>query len=315
MIVLTNCTSRKASNDPSLCLGGYRGDKSLAAIAADWVALTQRTAATAPAGALYCGRPITDARWVAERSGGRLYILSAGLGLVGADDLVPNYDATISGRGNWLADVLRRGSHPAGRWWAALCEAQGRPEPLLKLLGEECGGECFDIKLVALPSSYLAMVAAEMGQLPEKACENLRIFTSPLGQRMLSGPLGRCALPYDERLEMLEGFKGTQADFPQRAMRHFVSHLMTQGQQIEGARSAVLGTLRECAKPQRPSRARLNDSEIKVLLRSNWADGKGRSSALLVQLRRHLGVACEQGRFRDLWREVREEMASNAAAE
>jgi hypothetical protein len=156
------------------------------------------------------------------------------------------------------------------------------------------------------------MVSADMSTLPEEALKSIRLFTSPLGRRLLPEALKNCALPYDERLEMLKGFAGTQADFPQRAMRHFVSRLMDPRQGADSARSAVMAALRECDEPSRPTRARLSDSEIKVLLRKNWADGKGQSSFLLAQLRRGLGVACEQGRFRELWREVRAEMLMSA---
>jgi hypothetical protein len=57
-----------------------------------------------------------------------------------------------------------------------------------------------------------------------------------------------------------------------------------------------------------PARERKSDSDIKNLISANWEQCCGSSSQLLRFLRDDAHVSCEQSRFRDLWRSVRDSM-------
>ena len=68
-------------------------------------------------GDLYCGRGFTEATLAAKSLD--LYVASAGLGLVAADDLVPSYSITVSGTGEHsLANKVSEFS--ANSWWREL---------------------------------------------------------------------------------------------------------------------------------------------------------------------------------------------------
>jgi hypothetical protein len=220
---------------------------------------------------------------------------------------VPNYDATVSDRRNWLGGFLNRTATPPALWWEILCESVGRGSSLINLLQATTAST----KLVAMPASYLAMIKTDLAKLPDSAINNVYIFTSPAGQRELPARLQPHALPYDGRLDGIAAFSGTQTDFPQRAMRHFVSHVLAERLTISLATASVENCLRPLEKPSRPTRARLDDSQIKDFLRGAWTLQRGESSRLLSHLRKGAGIACEQGRFRTLWKEVREEMLSS----
>jgi hypothetical protein len=51
-------------------------------------------------------------------------------------------------------------------------------------------------------------------------------------------------------------------------------------------------------------RQKKTDEEIIVILQTEWNRFDGRSTRLLRFLRDEIMVACEQSRFRDLWRKI-----------
>src|SRR5436190_130322 len=64
-----------------------------------------------------------------------------------------------------------------------------------------------------------------------------------------------------------------------------------------------------CAAPARVARARHDDESLRALLHQHWEAAGGSSSRLLRLFRDQLHIACEQGRFATLAREVRTERA------
>jgi hypothetical protein len=63
-------------------------------------------------------------------------------------------------------------------------------------------------------------------------------------------------------------------------------------------------------RPPKPiSRAKATDEEIVTLIHRHWATMNGQSSRMLRHLRDHLHIACEQTRFRDLFRTAKDARA------
>ena len=120
-------------------------------------------------------------------------------------------------------------------------------------------------------------------------------------------------MPYDDRLDCIgSGFSGTQSDFAQRALRHFVTELLSKDADGDGDvhthRTMVLDSLSTIGRREMPKRKRLSDDEIYNAIRDNWAEGRGQSSALLRIIRHKLGIACEQSRFRTIYHSVKKIM-------
>ena len=300
-LVVTSCTGRKRfpPKPGSLCLShseGRDGD-SLSEVARSWVGGLDE-AECFPARKLYLGRTLLDAQSVESALlGACLKIVSAGLGLIAADDQIPSYELTVSGGGGqWLASL----DHSVTGWWAALNEVRQRSKsPLSDLIL----GSQFRSILISLPSRYLEMVAQDLDRVPAENRSNVRIFTSKLGLEVLARGWHRNVLPYDDRLDALDSpCRGTKTDFAQRAMRHYVEHLQATDLDLDEGTNAVLKWLDAIGPaPVLPKRRRLEDPEILALLRENWHAHKGQSGRLLRFLRDTELVACEQGRFRDLW--------------
>lgn len=297
--VFTNCTTRKAPGKAVSFPSPRRGE-TLEELAGRWKQLLRQAPARHAAQDLYAGRSFLEARQVASRLSGGLSIVSAGLGLIEATTQVPNYNATVA-FGSKLAAALRAGSHSSGAWWPLI-----EPTfPLARFVRLHPEHHCY----LALPASYIALLECDLARIEDTSRRRLRIFTSVAGRARLPERLRDRVLPYDDRLESVDGFDGTRAEFPQRAMRHFVDalngHLLGDSQ----AFPAVQSSMNALTRPATPVRKRMTDSQIKHVIRSQWGRHNGRSTRLLRYLRDDALIACEQGRFARIWRSLHEARA------
>ena len=146
---------------------------------------------------------------------------------------------------------------------------------------------------------------AEVMGLPIDRFARLRLFTRTPRSRIPEG-LRNYVMPYDDRLDGPDSdIRGTRSDFAARALRHFAG-LQTCGTATEDA-AAVDAALAGWRMPKIQNRIRRDDSELLNLMRQHWDSAEGKSSKLLRLFRDDLGVACEQGRFATLARQVRGE--------
>lgn len=305
VIVITSCTSRKKKVPTVLALEGTEHTNSLEALAQQWKQQVEAVDAMAlvPAAALYGGRSMTEARRTAQQLAAPLYIVSAGHGLLNAEDCIPSYDITTSATpNNGLYRCLLRLKKAPTDWWQALVQAFGRDRSLTALMASSKA-----LVLLAVPSAYLGLLESELAQLDDASLERLRILTSAHGASNLPARLQAAALPYDDRLEGLPAYAGTRSDFPQRALRHFVLALQGHALSRDAARQRVSAAMAALHKPSLPERQRKTDEEIIALLRQNWERLHGSSTALLRYLRDDALVACEQSRFRNLRQLILEE--------
>lgn len=304
-VVVTSCTSRKRASVPG---GRPSASKISGATLAEgvrsWEALLAGAPHTRLASELYVGRGFSEARATTRTLNARLYVVSAGLGLIPSEAKIPGYDLTTSPGPMSLAPLLARWSRNSSDWWREIGRVRrGTSTPLSALIRENSSARF----LIALPSSYVTLVAEDIATLETHHVGRLRIFTSPAGLRCLPSSVRGAALPYDDRLESTRN-SGTRADFPQRAMGHFVEDLHAADLPIDAAVQRVLQALGEHSPPALPSRERKSDDDIRNLIAANWVRCGGSSSRLLRFLRDDALVSCEQSRFRDLWRSVRSTM-------
>jgi hypothetical protein len=299
-LLLTNCTARKrGSSDPVVLSEDLCGD-TLDITVHNWRRALATRHLHMPAVEVYAGRSVSEARRAAASAAGELFFLSAGLGVVGASENVPLYDLSPVQAEGGLNQALSKLQVSPSAWWSAL-SSNGLSQLIKRRRTETV--------LVALPSTYLKMLREDLLRCNRRDAERLRFFTSSAGVRELPDFLQPAAMPYDERLESIGGFGGTRADFPQRALRHFVEvlhgHVATQ----DMGRLLVSQALEGSLPRQVAARKRLDDVQLKRLMVSRWDACAGQSTKLLRALRDQEQVACEQGRFVQLWREVRGEIS------
>ena len=300
-IIITNCTHRKRSLGAVVCardvLADNRSHKSIRDAANLWYRAVLAAKDRSPMEMTYSGRSFSEARWVADHLGADLYVVSAGLGLLQPQSVIPNYNLTVSGGAGSIQPLLAQYAVEPSNWWTALTTATGCTNPVQSLTKANSVSRIF----LALPAAYIQLIRNDLEGIPKDQAHKLRILSSPLGIRAIPENLIECVLPYDERLEGI--FPGTRTDFPQRALRHFVTTFPPDLPSHQ-AKRGVTNTMSAAIRPTIPLRIRRTDAQIIALLCSEWDRFNGSSTRLLRFLRDEALVACEQSRFRDLWRKA-----------
>lgn len=300
-IIITNCTHRKRSRGGVVCAQDIFSESkthhSINDAANLWYQATLNAQDKSLMEDTYRGRSFSEAKWSADFLRADLYVVSAGLGLLQPKSAIPNYNLTVSGGPGSIQTMLEHYAVGPSAWWTALTTAKGSLNPIQRLAKNNSISRIF----LALPAAYIQLIKQDLEGITKDQVHKLRILTSPLGSQSVPSNLIECTLPYDERLEGI--LPGTRTDFPQRALRHFITTFSTDLPSHE-AQTGVAETMDSAKRPSIPLRVRRTDAEIITLLCSEWNRFNGSSSRLLRFLRDEAFVACEQSRFRDLWREA-----------
>jgi hypothetical protein len=267
-------------------------DESVEEYATRWVEHAQAHPNQVVPGDLYCGRGYGEALSAAQKLGADLYTVSAGFGLLQDDHTIPPYNFTST-------NLAKLNESPA-TWWQAINQARQTHGVLTETLMDDS----LDLALLSISTSYMKLIEHELSNLPEKALKKVRLI---IGYKPPSSLQANTVL-YDSRLDGPDSsLRGTRADFNSRALRHFVENvaLKTNNHSIANHRKLADALLTPMRSPSIPKRQKATDDEIKNLIRGYWAESGGRSGTSLRILRDKAGVACEQGRFAELFRQVR----------
>jgi formylmethanofuran dehydrogenase subunit A len=111
-------------------------------------------------------------------------------------------------------------------------------------------------------------------------------------------------MPYDARLNDTSlKVRGTQFDFPARALTHFLELLRSDSRLLSPSAHArrVRQALARWRAPERVTRTRIDDETLLRRIRS-LQRSKTSQAAALAHLRGSLGLACEATRFAAAWR-------------
>lgn len=299
-VIVTNCTARKRGAKSALVMDADLVGSTLADTVANWREAVAASTVVQAASELYAGRSISEVCRAEQHLRASLFFVSAGMGIVPAKAKIPAYDLTPVQASGGLASALARLQATPAEWWHLLSHA-GLSQLIRTRADEQV--------LVALPATYLEMLARDLAEIRPEDVARLRIFTSSAGMIKIPSTLRSSVMPYDERLESIPGFAGTQADFPQRALRHFVEELNGSGKSLLASRVLVADSMALYTTRHRPQRKQLDDSQLKTLIRQRWDSCQGRSAQLLRALRDEELVSCEQSRFAQIWREIRKEIS------
>jgi hypothetical protein len=290
--VLAPCASRKFIQPEPVATAVALPKGAQAAVETAWRQVSARLPARVPACELYGGRGFGLSREAASRASAELYVISAGLGLVRSDRVVPSYGVTVSDRGDQA--IARRviGRFDPASWWKAVsCGVYS--ENLASVARRHRG-----LLLVALTTPYAAMIGGELAALPAEARARMRLFGHGIAA-VLPKPLAGSVMPYDARLDA--AVPGTRTDFAQRALRHFCQHVPLDGS-VDASRGAeeVGKLIASYEAPTAPVRPRRSDEEMVALITGHLhhTTGIGR---ILRLVRDSDGLACEQARFSRLY--------------
>lgn len=291
-IIVTNCTRRKRIKPgKSIEALSRLEDESIEAYASRWIEHAQTHPVKVVPEELYCSRGYGEAIRAGHKVGADIYTISAGFGLLTNEHTIPPYNFTLSDLGNLTVTL--------DDWWRAINLAKDSQDILTEILMDES----IDLAFISISNSYMRLIEKELLNLPEQALKKLRLV---IGYKPPTR-LEEFAIKYDSRLDGPDSpIRGTRADFNSRALHHFVENvvLKTKDHSIENHKDFANALLETMSPPSSPKRQKATDEEIKALIKKNWREAGGRSGSALRLLRDKSGVACEQGRFAELFRQV-----------
>lgn len=291
-IIVTNCTNRKrVKSGKALDAPSRLEGESVEAYASRWIEYAQAHPIQVLPENLYCGRGYGEALRAAQKLDADIYTVSAGFGLLRYDHTIPPYNFTLSDLGKL--------TEPLDDWWRAINQARESRGILTEVLVDES----VDLAFLSISTSYMRLIEKELLNLPERALKKLRLI---IGYEPPSS-LENFTIKYDSRLDGPDSqIRGTRADFNSRALHHFVDNvvLKTNDHSIANHKDLVNALLAPMNPPFIPKRQKATDEEIKTLIKEHWDEAGGRSGSALRLLRDKAGVACEQGRFAELFRQV-----------
>jgi hypothetical protein len=262
-----------------------------------------------PASELYVGpywatvRSLPEIAASAGRSA-RLWVASAGYGLIPASATVSPYSATFQiGHPDSVADP--RSSHPVGEqlsgWWNELTRRRGSSDPEPRSLAELATGARRATVLLIVSPRYFQAMRGDLLRTAETLGERLIVISS---QRLRDGdPLHANVVVSESRLTNVVGgaLPSLHARVAARMLRDARSRAFT---------AATIRTLcaeiASTAAPRRVfARRPMSDDEVLEFIRRATARESSRAShtGLLRELRSN-GLACEQKRFKRLFEEA-----------
>jgi hypothetical protein len=241
----------------------------------------------------------------------RLWVVSAGYGLVSVDETLAPYSATFSaGSPDFVGGEVNglEGADAAQRWWRKLAaqDEAGHPRSITALAERACG----DV-IVVLSEAYLRACQPDV---VEAAAANERLIViSPAAHRSLR--LTHAAPPFDARLLTTAVdrecgvsrpiARGTRMSLNPRAARLLVEHFGSNP--ID--RKFAISYLQDLTAQQPSLRtfdgSPQDDASVKAFISSALTADVNTPKTRLLRAFRDAGNKCEQGRFGALYDEVR----------
>lgn len=234
-----------------------------------------------------------------------LWSLSAGYGLVPADALVYPYAATFQ---PGHVDSVSRLSGAEQvvdhrRWWELLTAQPGPDEQAPRSVADlvrQAPSAC--VLIVASPAYLLALEADLLRAVPESTDSGGLIIISSSVPRM-TPELEQHRVASTARLQSVVG--GSLVSLHARVARWVIQTATGHGYQLAAVKNMVAAATNDLHPPTKYQRLRATDEEVRTFLRTRISAEPEISHTRLLHEWRSAGHACEQGRFRELFQEVR----------
>lgn len=237
----------------------------------------------------------------------RVWVCSAGYGLIPIDSKVKPYSATFS-RSN--VDSIHRfpmaapGSEPSQAWWRLLHQWEG-PSPdeprSLESLAKRNPGTAL---LVAASPRYLLAMSEDLKSArgAMRSPNQLSIFSA--GTNAMPG-LEENLIPCTARLQSV--FGGPRFSLNVRAIRRTLTHYSGESPRVPKLRKRFDALAKKQPEIRRYERASMGDPAVKKFIREKLQTDPIPSRTALLRTLRDSDRACEQKRFYNLYQAVHEE--------
>jgi hypothetical protein len=299
--VVVTCSNRKSLSIPTCLRLGQAIGRSAVERARRW---TNRLASNgdesrvAAAIDVYAGEHWSVARRfpALHRAGEeiRLWVCSAGYGLIPAEARIKPYYATFTpGKTDSVPGA-------AASWWSLLSEWHGPTPEHPRSIRALVAAEPYAMFMFVLSESYLRACGPDVATASEYIADLDRLFIVSAGARP-RGDLAAFMVPADARLQAR--FGGTLRALNARIGAHLLSTRIRSKNEAAGHLTRLLAE-----QPPVPhyDRKKQSDREILDIIAERLAEAPAMSANRLLREFREAGLACEQHRFARLYCSVRE---------
>jgi hypothetical protein len=253
---------------------------------------------------LYCGNAWSVVRRISA-SGDlgpkvRLWIVSAGLGLVTPQTMVPPYSATFAvGEPD---SVVRDGDQEdVLAWWRLLVAWRKSKVSGVGSIADIARRHPREPLIAALSDDYLSALREDLAKARGLLDNAASLVIISAGARK-DGELAKNFLPCDSRLE--HRFGRSRMALNARVLEAFLNQHLRDGRTIGSVREHYADLLGSLPPASYPVRERGSDDRVRSFIRTRLAKDPGGRHTSLLRLYRGQGLACEQSRFRKLFRDV-----------
>ena len=305
--IVVTCTSRKTRVPPACFhLREVRG-RSIEERAQKWIdRLSVNDEADTPALQLYCGEYWSVARSLpaAAREAGitaRIWICSAGYGLISPQSEVCSYSATFS---PYERDSVTRGFDSesnriaARQWWHTLARWSGPKGTELRSITAIARRYPRVPLLVVASPDYLHAIEQDLTAAVALLASPSLLLIVSAGMKNF-GKLTDHLLPCDARLQSCLG--GTRGSLNIRIAKRLLQYMGRGPISLGQQRSQLRRLLNKQPPIEQYRRRALTDDHIREFICVELKRNSGASRSLLLRKLRDSGRACEQSRFAALY--------------
>jgi hypothetical protein len=307
--LVVTCTSRKRISPERCRRIRTLKSKAITDRAERWIRTLSSASSNNPTQAerLYCGEHwsvVQSIPAVAARVGRRMriWICSAGYGLISPSSQVQSYSATFSA---YELDCVTGGvngtdrSRAAKEWWTRLSGWKGPGPDSVRTLSQIARRYPKDALVVVASPDYLLAVEDDLKDASKELSDQKLLMLISAGTRQL-GALSKHLLPCDARLQRCLG--GTRVSLNARIARRLIGSSSTGVIDIISAKRYLSALLHSQPALVRVSRAPSTNAQLKHFIKQEVAAGGKPSASTLLRRLRARGRACEQSRFVRIYR-------------
>jgi hypothetical protein len=290
-VSFTHCSASK-NFEKELSVSGLRIFDDLSSLSNEWLTCVNQSSPKGIAKGMYNGGGFK--KLVKTLDSKSLFIISAGLGLIGSNDNIPSYECTVtSGKDGSIGNHLNR-NLDIKQWWEFLKKSKYSRGSIFENIKN------YNLVLLSLTSDYLTMISDDLKNIDK----NFYIFT---GNKELAIGLGfeSNLMPYNEVFDGPNGtLRGTNRDFAQRTHADFIKRL-NKYNSFDEAYESVEFDMQTWTPPTKHNNVKKTDEEILSLIKTN-ENKFSKVTDLLRYFRFELKVACEEKRFKSLYKNFKE---------
>jgi hypothetical protein len=228
----------------------------------------------------------------------RLWIASAGYGLIPAEALLKPYSATFSIGQRDAVATAAEGQAGLRAWWALLASQRGPSRGEVRTIEGLVTSAPRSYFLVVCSPTYVHAIASDLTRATAKMADPDR-FVVVTSRKSLPSELQQHAIPSEGRLRSVVG--GALPSLHARVARRILTGLRNASLSAEDLRKKYEALLRKTPDLPRHNRVAMSDAQVRRYINTSLKQEPALTRSRLLRNLRDSGYACEQSRFRTLF--------------